>query len=288
MSLYKRGGTYWYQFQFNGERARSRLGSTAPTSRLAGTIPGILCAKPRYSLLGRRWRVEGGLTGVEDYGSSPGAPPTSGCAVITGLGPTLPHHPASHRCKTYLNHAALRQRQTRTRRNHRSDRISRHGRGLSWNRHAPRAGPFLENFDETSTVRSVTDRIGCAGDAASAVPRVGTSTRSFVIVGADVGDGSGAPLARANVRVLGDRIARVGTFLPAAAEQVVDGKGLVLAPGFIDTHNHSDGKLESDRLAESQISQGLTTLRWGRTADRRGPSASGWINSATNLPRSTS
>jgi N-acyl-D-amino-acid deacylase len=88
--------------------------------------------------------------------------------------------------------------------------------------------------------------------------------RSFVIVGADVADGSGAPLVRANVRVLGDRIAGVGRFVPDAGEQVVDGKGLVLAPGFIDTHNHSDRNLESDRLAETQISQGLTTLLLGQ------------------------
>jgi len=88
--------------------------------------------------------------------------------------------------------------------------------------------------------------------------------RSFVITGAEVADGSGVPLYRANVRVQGERIARVGDFTPDAGEAVVDGKGLVLAPGFIDTHNHSDRGLEGDRLAESQISQGLTTLLLGQ------------------------
>jgi N-acyl-D-amino-acid deacylase len=107
--------------------------------------------------------------------------------------------------------------------------------------------------------------------------------RSFVIVGAEVADGSGAPLVRANVRVSGDRIARVGDFVPDAGEQVVDGKGLVLAPGFIDTHNHSDGKLESDRLAESQISQGLTTLLLGQ--DGRSPWPIGeWLAKFRNDP----
>ena len=85
-----------------------------------------------------------------------------------------------------------------------------------------------------------------------------------MIAGADVADGSGAPLVRANVEVLGDRIARVGNFVPDPGEDVVDASGLVLAPGFIDTHNHSDHNLESDRLAESQISQGLTTLLLGQ------------------------
>jgi N-acyl-D-amino-acid deacylase len=88
--------------------------------------------------------------------------------------------------------------------------------------------------------------------------------KSFVIVGADLADGSGGPLVRANVRVMGDRIARVGNFVPDAGEDVVDAHGLVLAPGFIDTHNHSGPGLETDRLAESQISQGLTTLLLGQ------------------------
>ena len=95
--------------------------------------------------------------------------------------------------------------------------------------------------------------------------------RSFVIVGADVADGSGAPLVRANVRVSGDLISRVGSFVPDAGETVLDGKGLVLAPGFIDTHNHSDRNLETNRLAESQISQGLTTLLLGQDGSSAWP-----------------
>ncbi|MEO8372171.1 MAG: D-aminoacylase, partial [Candidatus Solibacter sp.] len=95
--------------------------------------------------------------------------------------------------------------------------------------------------------------------------------RSFVIVGADVADGSGAPLVRANVRVSGDRVARMGNFQPDAGEPVVDGKGLVLAPGFIDTHNHSDRSLETNPLLESQISQGLTTLLLGQDGSSSWP-----------------
>jgi N-acyl-D-amino-acid deacylase len=88
--------------------------------------------------------------------------------------------------------------------------------------------------------------------------------KTFVIAGADVADGSGGPLVRANVRVIGERIARVGNFTPDPGEDVVDAKGLVVAPGFIDTHNHSTSGLETDPLAESQISQGLTTLLLGQ------------------------
>src|SRR5262249_55844322 len=91
-----------------------------------------------------------------------------------------------------------------------------------------------------------------------------TPPKTFVIVGADVADGSGGPLFKANVRVVGDRIGRIGDFQPDSGEQVIDGKGLVLAPGFIDTHNHSERGLETDPLAESQISQGPPPLLLGQ------------------------
>ena len=114
---------------------------------------------------------------------------------------------------------------------------------------------------------SFTFLLFCAGALALAlVPRgaLAQQQKTFVIVGADVADGSGGPLVRANVRVIGDRIARVGNFSPEPGEEVVDAKGLVLAPGFIDTHNHSERGLETDPLAETQISQGLTTLLLGQ------------------------
>jgi N-acyl-D-amino-acid deacylase len=61
---------------------------------------------------------------------------------------------------------------------------------------------------------------------------------STVIVNAQIADGTGAPLRRANVRITDDRIAAIGAFKPARGDTVVDAKGLVLAPGFIDVHNH--------------------------------------------------
>ncbi|MBI3403926.1 MAG: D-aminoacylase [Acidobacteria bacterium] len=87
---------------------------------------------------------------------------------------------------------------------------------------------------------------------------------AFVITGARVADGTGKPLREVNVRVVGERITKVGNFRPDKKETVIDGKGLVLAPGFIDAHNHSTEGLERDPLAESQISQGLTTVILGQ------------------------
>lgn len=88
--------------------------------------------------------------------------------------------------------------------------------------------------------------------------------RSFVITGAQVADGTGAPLRAVAVRVEGDTITAMGAVTPKAGETVVDGSGLVLAPGFIDAHNHSTEGLEKERDAITQASQGITTLAIGQ------------------------
>ena len=107
--------------------------------------------------------------------------------------------------------------------------------------------------------------------AAPAVPA--SQTRSVVIVGAQIADGSGGPLRQANVRVTGDTIAAVGAVTPASGETVVDGAGLVLAPGFIDAHNHSTEGLEKEPAAITQVSQGITTLAVGQDGSSPWPLA---------------
>lgn len=87
---------------------------------------------------------------------------------------------------------------------------------------------------------------------------------TFLIAGAGVADGTGAPLRRADVRVQDDRIAEVGQLKPKPGETVISGAGLILAPGFIDPHNHSTDALDSDPAAESQVSQGITTAILGQ------------------------
>ena len=85
----------------------------------------------------------------------------------------------------------------------------------------------------------------------------------IVIVNAQVSDGSEAPLKKVSVRIAGERVTKIGVFKPAKGEQVIDAQGLVLAPGFIDIHNHSAEGLDKDPLAETQISQGITTVILG-------------------------
>lgn len=110
-------------------------------------------------------------------------------------------------------------------------------------------------------------------------------TGSTVIIHAQVADGTGKPLRQASVRVAGDRIVKVGNFQPAKNEEIVDGKGLVLAPGFIDIHNHSTEGIESDPLAETQIAQGITTLVVGADGASPWPIAP-WLKTREANPAS--
>ena len=109
--------------------------------------------------------------------------------------------------------------------------------------------------------------------------------KTTVIVNAQIADGTGKPLRRGSVRVAGDRVSKLGNFQPAAGEQVIDAKGLVLAPGFIDIHNHSTEGLESDPLAETQIAQGITTVVVGADGDSPWPIAP-WLKAREANPAS--
>ncbi|HEX5825636.1 MAG TPA: D-aminoacylase [Candidatus Limnocylindrales bacterium] len=75
-------------------------------------------------------------------------------------------------------------------------------------------------------------------------------------------DGTGSAARPADVGVLGDRILAVGDLSAVEAgdvELVIDAAGLVVAPGFIDPHGHSDGSLFVDGALASHLRQGFTT-----------------------------
>ena len=82
---------------------------------------------------------------------------------------------------------------------------------------------------------------------------------SLLIRNGLVVDGSGAPGYPADVAVDGDAIAAVGPGLGGAAQRAIDASGLVVAPGFIDMHSHSDLFYLGCPAAESKLRQGVTT-----------------------------
>jgi N-acyl-D-aspartate/D-glutamate deacylase len=79
-----------------------------------------------------------------------------------------------------------------------------------------------------------------------------------IIRGGQVLDGTGAPPLSADVAVRGDRVAFVGDSRGRTARRTIDATGLVVAPGFIDLHTHSEMALVQDGTAQSKVRQGVT------------------------------
>jgi N-acyl-D-aspartate/D-glutamate deacylase len=94
---------------------------------------------------------------------------------------------------------------------------------------------------------------------------------STLIAGATVVDGTGKPGFTTDVRIVDDRITEVGELEPAPDEPVIDARGLVLAPGFIDTHSHADGAILDHLDALGAVSQGITTAVVGQDGESRFP-----------------
>jgi putative CocE/NonD family hydrolase len=84
-----------------------------------------------------------------------------------------------------------------------------------------------------------------------------------LIRGGMVYDGTGDAPRRADVGIKGDRIAAVGDLSAAAAKDVVDAKGLAVAPGFINMLSWSTDSLLADGRGQSEIRQGVTTQIMG-------------------------
>ena len=96
----------------------------------------------------------------------------------------------------------------------------------------------------------------------SALP-LWAQTNSILITGGTVIDGSGAKSKRSDIRIAGGMITEIGNLKPLPNETVIDAKNKIVAPGFIDIHNHSETGLEKQPTANSQILQGITTLAVG-------------------------
>jgi len=71
-------------------------------------------------------------------------------------------------------------------------------------------------------------------------------------------DGSGSEPVETNIGVKDDRIVYIGNEC-FSAKEIFDAKGLIICPGFIDTHAHSEFTILADGRAEGKLSQGVTT-----------------------------
>jgi N-acyl-D-amino-acid deacylase len=90
---------------------------------------------------------------------------------------------------------------------------------------------------------------------------VSGSAPELLLAGGIVIDGTGSPGRAADVLVAGGRIAVVGApgTIDASTARGIDVTGLVVAPGFVDIHTHSDTTLVSDGRGLSKLRQGVTT-----------------------------
>jgi len=88
-------------------------------------------------------------------------------------------------------------------------------------------------------------------------------SRPVVFKNARIIDGTGRASFRGDVRIKDGKIVKIGEIKASKDDEVIDASGLVLAPGFIDIHNHSESGLLTDGTAANQVSQGITTVLVG-------------------------
>ena len=103
-------------------------------------------------------------------------------------------------------------------------------------------------------------------------PQAPGETFDLLIRNGRVVDGTGNPWFRADVGVNAGRISMIGNLSAASGKSLIDAEGLVVSPGFIDIHNHSDLDLTVDSRAESMVRQGVTTMVIGNCGESGAPS----------------
>jgi N-acyl-D-aspartate/D-glutamate deacylase len=96
-------------------------------------------------------------------------------------------------------------------------------------------------------------------------PAADPPAADYVIQGAMIHDGTGKAAVKGDIAIAGDRILAVGEFKGTVKGKVIDGTGLIVAPGFIDLHTHSDREilLPATRANLNYLTQGVTTIVTG-------------------------
>ena len=86
---------------------------------------------------------------------------------------------------------------------------------------------------------------------------------TLLIKNGTIVDGSGSERFKADLMIEGDKIVEVGKDLKADGAEIIDAKDKIVAPGFIDIHNHADMTILDKPKLESYIMQGVTTIIGG-------------------------
>jgi N-acyl-D-amino-acid deacylase len=85
----------------------------------------------------------------------------------------------------------------------------------------------------------------------------------IVIINGRIVDGTGNPWLYGSVAIKDDRIIKVGAVEARRAARVIDAKGMIVAPGFIDVHTHVEGSLPDNPTADNFAYMGVTSMVTG-------------------------
>jgi len=91
---------------------------------------------------------------------------------------------------------------------------------------------------------------------------LGCSTRNrfdLVLVNGQIIDGTGKKAVRKDIGIKGDKIIAIDKLENVSTNRLIDATGLIIAPGFIDIHTHTDTELLVNPTGDSKILQGITT-----------------------------
>jgi len=94
-----------------------------------------------------------------------------------------------------------------------------------------------------------------------------------IIKNGNIIDGAGNPCYRGDIGIHDGRITVIGFLKNEPAGEIIDAADLVVCPGFIDMHSHSDVAIYFDNTLPSTIHQGITTSLLGNCGDNLAPLA---------------
>src|SRR5699024_1507831 len=86
----------------------------------------------------------------------------------------------------------------------------------------------------------------------------------LIIKNGQLYDGTGNPSTQLDLAIKAGKIDRIGNLAEAQASEVIDAKGLAIAPGFIDAHSHSDLLCTKPEIQKAKLLQGVTTELLGQ------------------------